>query len=395
MTPDIKKLGELIQPAPLVRAGRQQYPILSMTMHYGLVDQQEKFKKRVASLDTSPYKVVAKGQLVVGFPIDEGVLSFQDLYDYAIVSPAYEIWDLTDPAGVYRPYLERYLRSPRALSYYASKLQGTTARRRNLPRDIFLKMSVPLPPYSEQVRTAEVLDKADSQNSKRRKTISLLDSLRQSIFIEMFGDPIRNKMSWPRVPLECLLDRIESGHSPQCLDRPIEPGEWGVLKLGAVTSCEYNPNENKALPPSATINLAHEVKIGDILFSRKNTRELVGAAALVTSTPPQLLMPDLIFRLAVKSDAPVDKRYLHRLLSYPTKRRNIQELANGSAGSMPNISKARLMKLKIELPPLPLQQEFARRAEALEPVKFTCQVHLAELDALFASLQNRAFHGNL
>ena len=346
MTLDIKKLGELIQPAPLVRAGVQSYPILSMTMHYGLVDQQEKFKKRVASLDTSPYKVVTKGQLVVGFPIDEGVLSFQDLYDQAIVSPAYEIWDLIDPLSVYRPYLERYLRSPLALSYYASKLQGTTARRRNLPRDIFLKMSVPLPRYSEQVRIADVLDRADSQHSKRRKTISLLDSLRQAIFIEMFGDPLRNKMGWTRVSLECLLDRIESGHSPRCLDRPIQPGEWGVLKLGAVTSCEYNSSENKALPPSALIDPAHEVGIGDILFSRKNTRELVGASVLVTNTPPHLLMPDLIFRLAVKPNAPVDKRYLHRLLSYPTKRQNIQELANGSAGSMPNISKARLLEAR-------------------------------------------------
>jgi hypothetical protein len=55
-----------------------------MTMNAGLVDQAEKFKKRVASIDIAPYKVVLRNQLVVGFPIDEGVLSFQDLYDEAI-----------------------------------------------------------------------------------------------------------------------------------------------------------------------------------------------------------------------------------------------------------------------------------------------------------------------
>ena len=72
-------LDALIEPAPLERAGNRDLPILSMTMHEGLIDQASKFKKRVASADTTEYKVVRRNQLVVGFPIDEGVLSFQDL----------------------------------------------------------------------------------------------------------------------------------------------------------------------------------------------------------------------------------------------------------------------------------------------------------------------------
>ena len=82
------QLGHLIKPAELCRADDGSFPILSMTMHDGLVDQADKFKKRVASSDTSQYKVVKRNQLVVGFPIDEGVLSFQNRYDHAIVSPA-------------------------------------------------------------------------------------------------------------------------------------------------------------------------------------------------------------------------------------------------------------------------------------------------------------------
>lgn len=89
------ELGALIQPAQLRRAEKETFPILSMTMHGGLVDQAIKFKKRVASTDTSQYKIVSHNQLVVGFPIDEGVLSFQKLYEKAIVSPAYDVWDLT------------------------------------------------------------------------------------------------------------------------------------------------------------------------------------------------------------------------------------------------------------------------------------------------------------
>ena len=61
-------LDVLIEPAPLERAGNRDLPILSMTMHEGLVDQGTKFKKRVASANTADYKLVRRNQLVVGFP---------------------------------------------------------------------------------------------------------------------------------------------------------------------------------------------------------------------------------------------------------------------------------------------------------------------------------------
>ncbi|MGH3931358.1 MAG: hypothetical protein ACRDTF_15470, partial [Pseudonocardiaceae bacterium] len=67
----------------------------------------------------------------------------------------------------------------------------------------------------------------------------------------------------------------------------------------------------------------------------------------------------------------------------------------GSAGSMPNISKARLRTALVELPPLSLQREFAYRIEAIERVKMSQQAHLTELSALFSSLQYRAFRGEL
>ena len=68
-------LGSLITPAETVRCGSGKYPVLSMTMYGGIVLQRERFKKSLASIDQSDYKVVRRGQLVVGFPIDEGVLS--------------------------------------------------------------------------------------------------------------------------------------------------------------------------------------------------------------------------------------------------------------------------------------------------------------------------------
>lgn len=136
-------LGKLLKKANAPRARDERYPLLSMTMHDGLIEQSRKFKKRVASRDTSDYKVVTQGQLVVGFPIDEAVLDFQMEYPSALLSPAYGIWDLADESTTDRSYLTRYLRSPRAVAYYKAKLRGSTARRRSLPEQDFLGHPIP------------------------------------------------------------------------------------------------------------------------------------------------------------------------------------------------------------------------------------------------------------
>jgi type I restriction enzyme S subunit len=272
---------------------------------------------------------------------------------------------------------------------------ATGANINNLRNEHLDELEIPLPNLEEQKRIAEILDRAEELRSKRREAIAQLDTLTQAIFLEMFGDPVSNLKGWKRLPFAELLINIDSGWSPVCLDRPVSGEEWGVLKLGAVTWCEYNSTENKALPLGVKPNPALEVKTGDLLFTRKNTYELVGACAIVRETPPRLLMSDLIFRFRLRADAAVNPYFLHQLLIYPTKRRNIQKLAGGSASSMPNISKAKLQTTLIELPPLNLQEEFARRVEAVEKLKAAHRASLSELDALFASLQHRAFRGEL
>ena len=227
-----------------------------------------------------------------------------------------------------------------------------SAGQRRVPKHFLESLEIPLPPIAQQKRIAAILDKAEELRSLRRQALGALDAIAQSIFLEMFGDPTTNPKSWIRVRFSDLLSAIESGRSPNCLDRPVEDEEWGVLKLGAVTWCEYNPLENKALPSNEKPDLSLEVKPGDLLFTRKNTFELVAACALVRSTPPHLLLPDLIFRFRTKPNAPIDLCFLHQLLINPAKRREIQKLASGSASSMPNISKTKLETVLIEVPPL-------------------------------------------
>lgn len=272
--------------------------------------------------------------------------------------------------------------------------RGTTLQNLSLS-GAFNALEVALPPIEEQRRIAAVLDAADALRAKRRQALAKLDTLTQAIFIDMFGDPLLNPRNWPRRHLGSLLRGIDSGKSPVCHDRPALPGEWGVLKLGAVTYSTYDAGENKGVPTGTAPDPRHEVRPGDVLFSRKNTRNLVAAAAYVHDTPPRLLLSDLIFRLVIENAELLEGLFLQVQLIQPRLRQSIQALAGGSAGSMPNISKEKLKEVQICLPPIDLQRQFSERANAVRSSQQELISSAAHLDALFASLQQRAFRGEL
>lgn len=298
---------------------------------------------------------------------------------------------IPDPERVYPEYLAWWLKSNTKLLQF----MGNGATFKELPKSSVERIEIPLPPVEEQRRIAAILDKADELRAKRRAALAHVDSLTQSIFLDMFGDPATNRRGWPTATLGDLLDAIDSGVSPVCEARRANPYEWGVLKLGAVTWCEYDELENKALPANVKPIDRNEVRAGDVLFARKNTLELVGACAYVEQTRPRLLLSDLIFRLRLRPNQKVLARYLHQLLITPAKRQQVRRFAGGSAGSMPNISKANLAKVEIEIPPIELQQEFERSLIAVRASRVAAREESSVFDELFASLQHRAFSGAL
>lgn len=272
--------------------------------------------------------------------------------------------------------------------------QVTTAAHgtKKLDSRVLEHLRIPLPPITEQRRVAAILDQADALRAKRRQILARLEALTQAIFRDMFG-ALKNH-HWTSVKLGEIVGQIENGTSPVCAARPAKSGEVGVLKLGAVTYGVFRPEENKAFLGHVGSMAANEVRAGDVLMTRKNTRDLVGAVALVDDVREGLLLPDLIFRLQLDQSR-VDRYYFHALMMHPIKRQSVRDLSSGSAASMPNISKARLKHLPIELPPLGLQRRFAAKLEHVATQRLA-QQRAASVDAeLFASLQARAFRGEL
>ena len=151
------RLEDILEPADGDKIGDAvDAPVMSITMEYGLIDQSEKFKKRVASADISNYKKVYRNELVVGFPIDEGVLGFQFKYPFAAVSPAYTIWRAKD-SNIDIEFLDLLLRSRVMRDEYRVKMQGSVERRRSIDRGVFLNIEIPIP--SGLVREAVVRER--------------------------------------------------------------------------------------------------------------------------------------------------------------------------------------------------------------------------------------------
>ncbi|MFF0919988.1 restriction endonuclease subunit S [Rhizobium leguminosarum] len=384
-------LGSIIAPAKSPRAGNLTYPILSMTMHNGLVDQADKFKKRVASEDTSAYKVVSRGQLVVGFPIDEGVLSVQKLYDKAIVSPAYAVWDISRP-DVDKNYLEKFLRSPRALAFYLSKLRSTTARRRSIPADTFLELPVPLPPVDEQKRIAAILDKADQLRQKRRQAIALLDGLAESIFVEMFGDTISNPKSFPIVEFGSL---IKSGPTNGLYKPASAYGEGTrILRInnfydGAIVAIDGLRRLSISRKEQQTYSLTEN----DIVINRVNSREYLGKSALVPRLDELIVFESNMMRLSLDTDAIAPKYCIDYLQSQSIKQQIARKAKD--AVNQSSINQSDVKSLKMMLPPVAKQREYAKVALACSIRRELVNEGVAQSGQLFASLQYRAFNGQL
>ena len=296
-----------------------------------------------------------------------------------------------NPDRVLPKFVFHYTKS-RAYSTWVASTQRAVAQP-NINAKQYAELPVPVPPLDEQRRIVAILDHADDLRTKQRCVVVALDRLIRAIFAATF-DACPSGPRWPIARLGDVVPSIDSGTSPVCENRTASDGEWGVLKLGAISYGVFNPEENKAfLGDPASIRKV-EVEPGDLLFSRKNTKELVGATAIAYRTLPRLLLPDLIFRLNLDRDR-VDAEYLHALLRSTRTRPAVVALASGSASSMSNISKGRLAELLIELPPIELQHAYSDRVRAVNALRDQSSRVLVELDDLLSTLQSRAFSGQL
>ncbi|UJB34225.1 restriction endonuclease subunit S [Chromobacterium sp. Beijing] len=356
-------------------------------MKHGLVDQADKFKKRVASSDTSNYRVAYKNELVVGFPIDEGVLGFQTKYPAGIVSPAYDIWRLKNGSDSHIPYLERYLRSAQARGLYASRMQGAVARRRSLTKMDFLNLEIPFPPLDDQIRIAHLLGKVEGLIAQRKQHLQQLDDLLKSVFLEMFGDPVRNEREWEKPELKAF-GKISTGNTPPRNEAENYNGqfiEW--IKTDNITGDAVFVTPAAEHLSELGAKKARTVTAGALLVACiAGSVESIGRAALTNRT--------VSFNQQINAIQPgedVNSLYLYGLLKLS--RAYIQ--SHATKGMKKILTKGDFEKITMIKPPFEIQNQFAAIVEKIEALKSRLQQSLTDLEALYGSLSQHAFKGEL
>lgn len=286
-------------------------------------------------------------------------------------------------------YLFQLLRGSFVRKAGETKMKGAAGQRR-VPAEFFASLQIPLPPLAEQKRIAGVLDAADKLRVRRRDALAQLDTLLQSTFLEMFGDPVANPMGWH----SGALSQVCRDDSPVTYGI-LQPGpevEGGVpyvrpseIKGGRIDI----PSIRRTSPEIAARYKKSVISEGDILIT------IVGTIGHIATVPAELDGGNITQSSARIRVCPLkaNKDYVKHFLKSPFARRQYDRHRLGVAVARLNLHHVR--DLQLPLPPLDLQNHFATIVEAVEQQKASQRAHLAELDTLFAALQQRAFNGEL
>jgi type I restriction enzyme S subunit len=246
------------------------------------------------------------------------------------------------------------------------------------------RLRIPLAAPSEQRRIVELLSRAENVVRMRREAETKAKEIVPALFLDMFGDPATNPKGWEVRRFGELVDRFQGGKNVQAGS----PGdsEFRILKISAVTSGKYDESESKPAPGGSSPPPHYFVREGDILFSRANTEELVGATAMVVSTDGRSLLPDKLWRLVWRPDARVRPAYMLALLQNLSTRKALSNIASGTGGSMKNISQAKLSKLRLPIAPMDTQIAFERNAASVNSLLGGARRAGAVADQAFQSL---------
>lgn len=280
-------------------------------------------------------------------------------------------------------YLLHYLRQEHIRREGERKMTGSAGQRR-VPEHFLAGLEIPLLPLTEQLRIAEVLDKIEELRVKRRAALAQLDTLNQSIFLEMFGDPVVNPKSWPvkKFGQVGALDRGVSKHRPRNAPELLG-GPYPLVQTGEVANCDGYIRRHNSTYSEVGLRQSKMWPAGTLCITIAANIAMTGILTFDACFPDSVV--------GFRADEPATVEFVRCWLSFLQK--TLEDTAPESAQK--NINLAILRNLDVPLPQLGLQRDFARRIVAVEKLKTAHRTALAELDALFTSLQHRAFRGEL
>lgn len=259
------------------------------------------------------------------------------------------------------------------------------------------KMELDIPPDSEQkrivARIEELFSELDNGVETLMKTKQQLAVYRQSAMNTVFQSVLQDAVT---MPMGEVLSSIEGGKSFKCEEHPPHATEYGIVKVSAVTWGTYNEEESKTCLPNQFIE-SKRIKIGDFLFSRANTLELIGNCVVVENVSKNLMLSDKILRFHFK-DGVIPKYVMYYLRTHEGKKQ-IQEFSTGNQESMRNIGQDRIKRITVPMCSTVIQDgvvhEIEARLSVCDSIEKNVDTALQQAEAMRQSILKQAFEGRL
>jgi len=336
-------------------------------------------KKRIREEGVKRSRVVQPGDFLL-----TNSMSFGRPYIMNTSGCIHDGWLVLSPRNqnVSPDFFYHLLGSDFVYAEFVRRAAGATVK--NLNIDLVKGVQVPLPPMPEQHRIAEVLDRAEALRAKRRSALAQLDTLTQSIFLDLFGDPVVNLRGWPLKKFGDVgtLDRGVSKHRPRNAPELLG-GSHPLVQTGEIANCNGYIRSYTSTYSDLGLRQSKMWPVGTLCITIAANIAKTGILTF------QACFPDSVVGFLAEDPATIE--FVRTWLSFLQK--TLEDSAPESAQK--NINLAILRDLDVPIPPLDLQRQFARRIGAVENLKSDHRASLTELDSLFATLQHRAFRGEL
>jgi type I restriction enzyme S subunit len=283
-------------------------------------------------------------------------------------------------------YLRFYLRTHLFKSQLTKLITGSAQL--NFGPSHLKQTQIPLPPLDNQIRIATVLSRAESLIAKRKESIRLMNELLKSIFLETFGDPVRNEKGWAKKRIDEIAE-VRIGpfgsllHAEDYVDNEIP-----LINPSHIINGEIVPDYTLTITPEKFNELEpYQLKINDVVVARRGE---IGRCAIVRTSKPLLCGTGSMF-------IRISCNYSPLLLQHQIYNTSLKDYLESKAKgvTMKNLNSTTLGNLQVLYPPLPLQKKFAAIAEKVESLKSKYTNSLAELKKLYGSLSQMAFKGEL
>jgi type I restriction enzyme S subunit len=264
---------------------------------------------------------------------------------------------------------------------------------KHISKDYLEKIEIPLPPLATQQKIAAILDQASAIVANNRAIVAKYDALTQSMFLDMFGDPVKNEKGWETDILNKVTSKIGSGSTPRGGKESYKTEGISLIRSMNVYDNEFYYKDLAFIDDIQANKLKNViVKENDVLFN------ITGASVCRCTIVPKDVLPARVNQ-HVSILRPIKDKllpiFLNRLLISENVKRQLLKVGAAGGATMEAITKEKIENFEIIIPPITIQNQFTERVQAIETQKQQAQLALAKSEALFNSLLQKAFKGEL